>query len=265
MYFLISLVSIILFFFIRSQLKKRAKRRKAVPVDLVQLLEQEVPYYQQLNANEKNVFKQKATRFLRRTHIEGVGTAVTNLDRVLIAAGAIIPVFGFKDWEYFNLTNVILYPDTFDEQYQFEGDRRHILGMVGSGSLNGQMILSQSALRAGFSSIYDSSNTAIHEFVHLLDKSDGIVDGMPHNLLQDRYSEAWLNLVHQEIARINEGLSNINPYGATNDSEFFAVISEYFFKQPVHLAAHHPELYAMLKQIFQQDPASKVTATWVAG
>jgi Mlc titration factor MtfA (ptsG expression regulator) len=260
MYFLLTLVAIILFFLIRSQLKIRKKKKSAVPPDLTQLLEQEVPYYQQLDAAEKTIFVKKAVKFLQRTHMEGVGTQVTNLDKTLIAAGAIIPVFGFKEWEYFNLTNVILYPDTFDEQYQFEGDRRNILGMVGSGSLNGQMILSQSALRAGFSSIYDSSNTAIHEFVHLLDKSDGIVDGVPQNLLQERYSEEWLHLVHSEIARIREGHSNINPYAATNDSEFLAVISEYFFKQPAHLAAHHPQLYTMLTRIFQQDPASKLPA-----
>jgi Mlc titration factor MtfA (ptsG expression regulator) len=50
---------------------------------------------------------------------------------VFIAASAVIPIFGFPEWRYQNLTNVILYPDTFDGEFQFEGGSRNILGMVG--------------------------------------------------------------------------------------------------------------------------------------
>jgi len=45
--------------------------------------------------------------------------------------------------------------------------------------------------------------------------------------------------------------SDINLYGATNDAEFFAVVSEYFFEKPDELKAKHPELYAMLEQMFR--------------
>ena len=45
--------------------------------------------------------------------------------------------------------------------------------------------------------------------------------------------------------------SDIDMYGATNQAEFFAVLSEYFFEQPGLLKANHPELYEMLGRIFK--------------
>ncbi|PSL44868.1 hypothetical protein CLV51_105241 [Chitinophaga niastensis] len=248
------LITLILFLYFKNMYSRRKLKKSAVPADYQSLLQTHVRYYQQLNEADKKRFEEMLQRFLKRTHIEGVGTAVEPLDRVLVAASAIIPIFGFKDWEYFNLTNVILYPDTFDETYQYEGNRRNILGMVGSGPLNGQMILSRSALREGFSNVTDKSNTAIHEFVHLLDKTDGAIDGLPTKLIEHSYSIPWMKLVHQTIHEISEGRTDINPYGAINEGEFFAVISEYFFERPDLLAEKHPELYEMLTRIFRQDP-----------
>jgi Mlc titration factor MtfA (ptsG expression regulator) len=249
------MIGLILFLYFKNMYSRRQLKKSAVPADYQPLLQTHVRYYQQLSDTDKTRFESMLQRFLKRTHIEGVGTEVEPLDRVLVAASAIIPIFGFKDWEYFNLTNVILYPDTFDETYQYEGNRRNILGMVGSGALNGQMILSRSALREGFSNVTDKNNTAIHEFVHLLDKTDGSIDGFPSKLLEHSYSIPWMKLVHQTIQQISEGHTDINPYGAINEAEFFAVISEYFFERPDLLAEKHPELYEMLTRMFRQDPA----------
>lgn len=237
----------------------RPKKQKPgfVPADIEGLLENNVRYYRQLGDEEKARFAAEVREFLGHTNIEGVGAAVEDVDKVLIASSAVIPIFAFPGWKYRNLTNVILYPDTFDEKYQFEGDRRSIMGMVGSGHLNGQMLLSQSALRSGFSDHGGSSNTAIHEFVHLVDKTDGTVDGMPSSLIQHSYSLPWLKVMHEEIRRIESGHSDINPYAAMNESEFLAVVSEYFFEKPGTMAEHHPELYRLLSQIFRQDPAAR--------
>src|ERR1022692_484727 len=78
------------------------------------LLQAHVALYRRLDAEGKTKFEALVNTFLQDTRIEGVGTEVTPLDRALIAAGAVIPIFGFPGWRYKNLTNVILYPDTFD-------------------------------------------------------------------------------------------------------------------------------------------------------
>jgi MtfA peptidase len=51
--------------------------------------------------------------------------------------------------------------------------------------------------------------------------------------------------------------SEINPYGATNRQEFFAVVSEYFFERPFLLQQKHPELYKLLLKIFKHNPSEK--------
>lgn len=221
------------------------------------LLINHVQYYQQLNAADKQKFEQRIVTFLSYIRIEGVGTIIEPIDRILIASSAIIPVFGFEDWRYKNLSTVLLYPDTFNKDFQFEGAKRSILGMVGEGYMNGQMILSRAALLHGFSNATDKENTAIHEFVHLLDKSDGSIDGVPDYLMKHEYTIPWVKMIHQEMQNIENGKSDINPYAITNEAEFFAVVSEYFFEKPTQLKAKHPELYKILSQTFLQDRANK--------
>ncbi|WP_183572125.1 zinc-dependent peptidase [Mucilaginibacter sp. X5P1] len=237
----------------------RRKNRPEVSIQPQQykaLLETNVAYYRKLDATGKVRFEKLVDTFLNGINIEGVGTEVSDTDRVLIASSAVVPIFGFPNWKYKNLTNVILYPDTFDQEFQFEGENRSILGMVGSGYMNGQMLLSRAALTKGFSANAGMENTAIHEFVHLLDKSDGATDGIPENLMAHEYAAPWLHMMHVEMHRIAEGKSDINPYALTNEAEFLAVASEYFFEKPDQLQHKHPEIYAQLSLIFGQNPVS---------
>ena len=251
-------VALVVFVFLNK--KKVVNETPAITLNYKALLELHIPYYQHLDADRKLLFERKVARLLADITIEGVGTTVSDADKVMIAASAVIPIFGFNDWKYRNLTNVILYPDTFDSDFQFEGENRSILGMVGSGYMNGQMILSRAALTKGFSKSAGKENTAIHEFVHLLDKSDGATDGVPESLLAHQYVMPWLKMIYQEIHKIEAGRSDINPYAITNEAEFLAVVSEYFFQKPNELKHKHPELYDMLSTIFLQDLADNDVA-----
>ncbi len=42
----------------------------------------------------------------------------------------------------------------------------------------------------------------------------------------------------------------------TNEAEFFAVASEYFFERPEKLQEKHPELYQLLQKIYHQNTIS---------
>ena len=248
--FLLAILIVALYFIFR--------KRKVAVVNLdvadLALLGEHVDFYIRLDGVKKKVFEQKLIQFLGTVKLEGVGLEITPLDRLLVASSAVIPIFGFDDWQYKNLTNVLLYPDTFNTDFQFEGGERNIMGMVGTGYMNGQMILSQTALRHGFSKSAGKENTGIHEFVHLLDKSDGATDGVPENLLAHEYALPWLKMMHEEMQRIANHQSDINPYALTNEAEFFAVVSEYFFEQPAILKDKHPGLYERLSNIFSQNP-----------
>ena len=248
-----AVVLIGLFIFFRFRKSGNSLPEKTVPGEQIQLLETHVKYFRNLQPEQKAIFAKRVGEFLKRVTIEGVGTTAELSDRVLVAASALIPVFGLGDWKYPNLTNVILYPDNFNKDFQFEGKGRNTLGMVGTGYMNGQMILSKPALVDAFANADSKSNTAIHEFVHLLDKTDGSTDGIPENLMDRSSLSLWQNLMQQEIEKINKGESDIDPYALSGDEEFFAVVSEYFFQQPRLLASNHPEIYKMLKEFFKQD------------
>ncbi|EHQ28733.1 M90 family metallopeptidase [Mucilaginibacter paludis] len=253
---IILLIAVVAYLLFRKKNAQVAATNLTPHIVYQSLLNEHVRYYQKLDAAGKARFENKIAEFLAETRIEGVGTDITDLDRVLIASSAVIPVFGFPEWKYQNLTNVILYPDTFDQEFQFEGENRNILGMVGSGYMNGQMLLSRAALTKGFSDQAGKENAAIHEFVHLLDKSDGATDGVPENLMPHEYAMPWLQMMHREMHRIEEGKSDINPYALTNEAEFLAVASEYFFEKPQQFQTKHPEIYRQLSQIFGQDPVA---------
>jgi Mlc titration factor MtfA (ptsG expression regulator) len=49
----------------------------------------------------------------------------------------------------------------------------------------------------------------------------------------------------------------LQPYGATNPAEFFAVATEAFFDVPVALQANEPDLYDVLRDFYRQDPADR--------
>ncbi|MEM7101990.1 MAG: zinc-dependent peptidase [Bacteroidota bacterium] len=248
---------VVCFFIYRAFTGKFRNRSKVLdtpfPAPWRKLLLEHVFFYRSLNEDDKRRFENEVQIFLAEKRITGIKTSVSDKDRILVAASAVIPIFGFREWEYDNLGEVLLYPGNFNRQFEQEGKGRSVLGMVGHGAMSGVMILSKPALNKGFEASNDGHNVGIHEFVHLIDAQDGFFDGIP-SLLDKQYTIPWINLMHEESVKIREGKSDINKYGLTNKAEFFAVVSEYFFEHPQDMAKEHPELYKMLTIIFQQDP-----------
>ncbi|MBL4662374.1 MAG: zinc-dependent peptidase [Flavobacteriaceae bacterium] len=251
-YGILFLTLVIVAFF--SFRKMRKKPAQPFPDAWKSLLLENVQFYQKLSEEKRSLFRKRMMLFLSEVHIEGVSVDLVDLDKILITASAVIPVFGFSEWHYNNLSGVLLYPNHFNEELDFrdEAKGKVIAGLVGTGRYENQMILSRKALYHGFSNKTDKHNTAVHEFVHLVDKTDGITDGIPERLLEHQYITPWLQLMHQEMEAINSDKSDIRNYGGTSETEFFAVASEYFFERPALLKRKHPELFEMLAQCFQQ-------------
>jgi Mlc titration factor MtfA (ptsG expression regulator) len=189
---------------------------------------------------------------LLATKITGANAVIEDLDRVLIGAAAVIPVYYINDWEYVNLREVLVYPGNFNTEFEQEGHERMISGMVGTGHLQNVMILSKWELRQGFINSQSNRNTALHEFIHLVDKMDGTLDGVPELLLERKYLAQWKQLIEQTMMDVRNGVSDIDAYAATSPVECFAVISEYFFEQPEAFQANHPELNVLLQRIFRR-------------
>jgi len=154
-------ILIIISFFVFSWNRKNNPKWKVpkepFPTDWKIILNRYVSFYNSLSGEEKNRFEYKVQEFLLNCRITGIDTSIDTTDKLLVASSAVIPIF------------------QFNENFETDGSDRGILGMVGSGYMEGKMILSKPALRHGFKNESDKKNTAIHEFVHLIDKTDGSV------------------------------------------------------------------------------------------
>jgi Mlc titration factor MtfA (ptsG expression regulator) len=248
-------------FLTRGIRRRRAILARPFPPEWEAVLQQEVVYFRTLDPAEQERFRRELQVFLGEKRITGIKTDVDTTTRVLAAASAIIPIFGFPEWEWDQISEVLIYPSRFDESFRI-GDARghHTLGMVGSGAMNRLMILSKPDLLQGFRNPGDKRNVGLHEFAHLLDKSDGTIDGLPAVGLDRKAVGPWIELVRRNMEQIRRGESDIDPYGLTNEAEFFAVSAEYFFERPGVMRRKHPELYAMLSQVFHQDLHTRVKA-----
>jgi Mlc titration factor MtfA (ptsG expression regulator) len=250
----------ILFLFYRWTTQKTRRRKKVMaqefPAEWRNILTDRVGFYHTLKTEEdKARFEKMIQLFLSEKRITGIDTAVDDLTKVLVAASAIIPIFGFRDWEYRNLGEVLVFPGSI-KRYEDEkgGMVSEMLGRVNPFQNDHYVTLSKPALEQGFNDMAERNNVGIHEFAHLLDQADGEIDGTPKAYLPEELVRPWQELMYRKIRIIEKGESDIRPYGATNEAEFFAVVTEYFFEKPGKLAERHPRLYELLTKVFQQNP-----------
>ncbi len=246
-----------LFYMVLNRRRKNPALNQSFPPEWKSILQDKVSFYRKLEIDNKKLFEQKVRNFLAECRITGVDTIINDTDRLLVAASAVIPIFEFPDWHYHGLKEVLLYPGSFNQKFETANTDQNISGMVGWGFMNHTMVLSKPALHQGFENEAGKENVGIHEFVHLLDKTDGAVDGIPEILMEKQYAIPWMILIHDEMNRINQHHSDINPYATFNEAEFFSVASEYFFKQPQLLAKKHPDLYNALELIFHKNTADQ--------
>jgi Mlc titration factor MtfA (ptsG expression regulator) len=247
-------------------LTRKLRRRRRIlaqpfPVEWEVVLQRDVVFYRVLEPVEQERFRRELQVFLGEKLITGIKTDVDTTTRVLAAASAIIPIFGFPEWEWDQISEILIYPSRFDRDFSIGDDRGHqTLGMVGTGFMNRMMILVKPDLLAGFRNPGDKRSVGLHEFAHLVDKSDGTIDGLPGVGLDRQSIGPWIELVRRKMEEMRRGKSDINPYGLTNEAEFFAVASEYFFERPGVMQRKHPELYAMLSRVFRQNLHERAVA-----
>ena len=241
--------------------RRRALLREPFPPEWEAVLQRDVVFFRVLDPVAQRRFRRQLQVFLGEKRITGIKVQLDTTTRVLAGASAIIPIFGFPDWEWGQISEVLVYPNRFDGEFTFGDQQGHdILGMVGTGGLNRLMILSKPDLISGFRNATDKRNVGVHEFAHLVDKTDGLIDGVPEVGLDRQAIGPWLDLVRRKMAEIEAGRSDINRYAVTNEAEFLAVTSEYFFERPGMMQRKHPELYSALERVFNQDLHTRAVA-----
>ncbi len=251
----------------------RERRRERIleePFPEVQLavLNRNVAHYRRLNADGQKRLRDLAQVFVAEKHWEGCGGLALSDDmRFTIAAQACMLVLELPHRLYKNVESIFVYPSAVLRPEPKAGVFARGPGLVASGPLAllgeahvlGPVVLAWDRVVRDGRNPRDGHNLVYHEFAHKLDLLDGDADGTPplasredRELWQQVCEDAFLDL----RARTSRGERTfIDEYGATNEAEFFAVITEHFFDQPRALREAEPALYEVLRTFYRQDPA----------
>ncbi|MDH5640956.1 MAG: zinc-dependent peptidase [Nitrospira sp.] len=236
----------------RRCLRRLAVMRQPFPTNWETILLNHVIFYRALDDTNRGRFRQLVQIFLDEVTISGIRTEADDTIRVLVAASAVIPIFGFHDWTYHRLREVLIYPDAFDDAYRTTGGKdATIVGMAGLHHLSGVIILSKPALLAGFDHPSGHHHVGVHEFAHLIEQEEreyGLPPEVPWMAVRQ-----WVRYVARELDRPFQPKAELDAYAYTNEHEFFAVLAEYFFTSPASLERHDPALYAIMRDLFHQD------------
>jgi Mlc titration factor MtfA (ptsG expression regulator) len=242
-------------FGVHAWLTRRGRRRRELlatpfPTEWRRILEEWCDHYHRLSPELRRRFEDDTRIFLSEKRITGVEAEVTDELRLLVAASAVTLSLGWPDYEWDQLTEVLLYPQDFDRDYSFAAKE-----LAGQAHGWGTVILSIPALRHSFEDPDDAYHVGFHEFAHLLDLEQSHFDGIPVGM-SDQTTREWVRLMDTEMDRLRRGKSVIDPYGADAPQEFLAVAVEAFFETALALRQRHREVYAALRDYFGQDPAA---------
>ncbi|MEZ4650236.1 MAG: zinc-dependent peptidase [Candidatus Eisenbacteria bacterium] len=244
----------------RERTSRRLRARRLTPAERA-IVTRNVALYSRLPEPLRERLEGLVQEFRATKNFEGQGGLVmTDEIELTIATAACILLLGRPgDAVYPALSSVIVYPSAFrGKGHRDQGDEGHAV-RLGESWVSGAVVLSWDDTLVGTTIPDDAHNVVFHEFAHQLDQADGTSDGTPN--LGHRHSRyvAWANVLGHEFLELRRDLAEgrrtwLNAYGATNEAEFFAVATEFFFERPIAMRQKEPELYAELKSFYGLDP-----------
>ena len=238
-------------------------RRRGLPDDWVNIVETNVALWRVLD--ERALLGSTSDWLLRHKHWEAAqGFALVDEITVTIAVQAALLVLRLSVDEYREVSAIVVYPTSMQSRGVYAGPVR---GTVTDGVVpvlgeahgrRGPVLLAWDQARDAARNPGRGQNVVFHEFAHKLDMVDNVLDGTP--ALEHRGDFArWVQVCTEAYDALRAGIERppLQPYGATNPAEFFAVATEAFFDVPVALVEHEPRLYEVMRDFYKQDPAAR--------
>ncbi len=258
---LITIVAISFYgLFIYPRHRTRRIARRPFPESWQCYLDTHMVLYRRLPAQRRSRLHRDILVLLDRATFYGcAGMQLNDTNKVLIAAHGALLVNGLSPDYYPQLRAILVYPGAYRVHEQVQDGE--ILShseeeRLGESWHSGRLVLSWDTLATEAAAADGRSNVGLHEFAHQLDQIDGASDGAPPLASaaqaqdwQSAFSDAW-----QRRQRQPDDDSIIDEYGTESPAEFFAVVTEAFFLQPLALARQEPELYRCLVQFYQLNP-----------
>jgi Mlc titration factor MtfA (ptsG expression regulator) len=221
-------------------------------------------WYARLHTADQQRLQNLLRVFIAEKNWEGCqGFVATDETRVTIAAMACYLLLGIEHDYFSHVLSILIYPAEFvapTPRATETGIFFHEQVRLGEAHYRGPVVLSWKDVLENIEYPEDG-NVVWHEFAHQLDMQDRGTDGTPV-LGTLAEVERWREVMTTEFNQLRHAISAqqetlLDPYGATNEAEFFAVCTEAFFCVPRDLRAEHPALYDLLRDYFCQDPAAR--------
>lgn len=243
-----------------------APTRPAVEAAQWRRVEATLPFLDHLTAVDRARLREMALAFLASKQFHGAQGLALDDDMLLaIALQACLPVLHIGLQAYDGWVGVIVYPGDFliprrivDEAGVLHEYEDEVLGEAWEG---GPVLLSWFADEDAPAGV----NVVIHEFAHKLDMENGGVGGLPRlrpGMSRRAWAEAFGKAYEDFCAEVDRGVDTaIDPYGAEHPGEFFAVVSEVFFEDPLVLRGRFPAVYDQLMHFYGMDPAARAAPT----
>jgi Mlc titration factor MtfA (ptsG expression regulator) len=252
--------SVFYLFFYRGWIRDR-RLQEPFPAAWQRLLETQVPLYRRLPPELKHQLQQHVQLFLAEKTFYGCdGFEIDDTVRITIAGHACLLILARSFTDFDEISSILVYPDEYRVR-EIEDD-----GLVvsesdqiraGEASSYGQVVLAWAECVEGAVNPEGHHNVILHAFAHQLDYLDGTADGAPP--LSGEQARHWQQTMTQAYEHLRASLRHhqtpwLDPYGATEPAEFFAVLTEAFFQQPEHLKHEQPEVYRALCGFYRLDP-----------
>jgi len=248
--------------------QRRLLERSAIPDDLWDEAVGLLPFLALYTDDELRSLRDKVVLFLDAKAIVGArGHVVTPLQRVVIAIEACVLVLHLDLALYDGFENVIVYPGEFVPDWEWEDEagvvHRNDGPLAGEAMPGGPVVLSWPDVEASADWDEAGMNLVIHEFAHKIDMRGGEASGcppLPMSMAPDVWKATLASAYDAFCARVDrDEPTEVDPYAAESPAEFFAVLSEVFFADPLLLRHEYPEVYAQMALFFRQDPALRAT------
>jgi hypothetical protein len=207
------------------------------------------PFYNHLPAKDKRQFEHRVCCFIADKDFEHRHKKqVTDEQKVLIAAVACRLTFGRRSYLMPMLNAVLI----FDEAFQSPtNNNKH------KGEFNPRakvLALSWEDFKVGMDIVNDNLHLGLHEFTHVVhfeSERSNDVDAMRY---LKYHKSILLELMKPETRAKVDQTKFFRDYAFTNQYEFMAVLTEYFFESNSLFKEEFPQMYGHMTKALLYEP-----------
>lgn len=200
------------------------------------------PFYNKLDARYKKQFEHRVVCFIKDKKFQHrYSTAVTDEQIVLVAAVACQLSFGRRAYLYEFLDSILF----FDKPFPSPAN-----ASLHKGEYNPRakvLAISWPDFKLGMDITTDNLHLGLHEFTHVMHLESERHTGMD-SLRYHKYHQLILrHMMESDASERIKTTDFFRGYAFTNQYEFMAVLTEYFFESPQAFSLEFPELFEYLR------------------